>query len=261
MADEQALRREAVRWRLGGERPEEIAAELGRSTRWVRKWVARFRQGRADWAVGRSRAPARRAQRTAARIEGQVVEARRRLEADPRTQRGAWPSPGSCGCGGPILLRPPPRAASRGSSPGRGWPSPAAGGDRLPRPRPSSTRSLEFPRPAARGRHGRPPPAGRGPEGPQPHRQGRGHLHRVALQPLARQRPIWLAQHLVVAWRRLGLPATVQVASASRLRGAIGDPRTFGPVVRTSLNLGAVVRHIPQGSPAPRRGAIPPVRR
>src|SRR5205085_1802349 len=37
------LRREAVRRRRGGESPETIAAALGRTSRWVRKWVARRR--------------------------------------------------------------------------------------------------------------------------------------------------------------------------------------------------------------------------
>ncbi|NIA25807.1 MAG: hypothetical protein GWP04_09605 [Gammaproteobacteria bacterium] len=38
---EEKLRKEAVRRRLAGESPEEIAVSLGRTARWVRKWVAR----------------------------------------------------------------------------------------------------------------------------------------------------------------------------------------------------------------------------
>ena len=39
---EEELRQEAVRRRLAGESPSDIASELGRSTRWVRKWVVRY---------------------------------------------------------------------------------------------------------------------------------------------------------------------------------------------------------------------------
>ena len=38
---EEELRKEAVRRRLAGESPTEIAAVLGRTSRWVRKWLAR----------------------------------------------------------------------------------------------------------------------------------------------------------------------------------------------------------------------------
>ncbi len=56
---ERELRVEAVRRRLAGESPTEIAAVLGRTTRWVRKWVARHDEDGHDgqWAQSRSRAP------------------------------------------------------------------------------------------------------------------------------------------------------------------------------------------------------------
>ncbi len=38
---EEDLRREAVRRRRAGESAEQVAAALGRTTRWVRKWVVR----------------------------------------------------------------------------------------------------------------------------------------------------------------------------------------------------------------------------
>ena len=58
MSDEER-RKEAVRRRLAGESPTEIAEALGRTTRWVRKWVARHsEEGHQDgWAEGHSRAP------------------------------------------------------------------------------------------------------------------------------------------------------------------------------------------------------------
>lgn len=52
---EEELRQEAVRRRLAGESPTEIGAALGRTTRWVRKWVARHGEvGHSDtWAESR----------------------------------------------------------------------------------------------------------------------------------------------------------------------------------------------------------------
>lgn len=89
MADEEGLRKEAVRRRLAGESEASVADDLGRSGRWVRKWLARFRQGGDDWFKSASRAPKESPQRTPERVERQVVEARRCLEEDPRAQRGA----------------------------------------------------------------------------------------------------------------------------------------------------------------------------
>ena len=88
---EQEVRREAVRRRLAGESPAEIAEELGRSTRWVRKWVARHREiGDQDsWAQNQSTAPVHSPTRTPAEIEAQILGARERLVANPRAQYGA----------------------------------------------------------------------------------------------------------------------------------------------------------------------------
>lgn len=79
--------------------------------------------------------------------------------------------------------------------------------------------------------------------------------HRVALEPLARQRPIWLAQRLVAAWRRLGIPRIIQLDNHAALRGSINNPRRFGPVVHTAVALGVVPRFVPLSEPW-RQGAI-----
>lgn len=73
---EEELRREAVRRRLAGESPEAIARSLGRSRRWVSKWVARHEVGGEDWAAGARRGPARAPHRTPAEIESLVLAVR-----------------------------------------------------------------------------------------------------------------------------------------------------------------------------------------
>lgn len=98
MGDEEGLRREAVRRRIAGESEAAIAADLGRSRRWVRKWLRRYRTDprRDRWFQARSRAPERSPHQTPQHICDQVVEARRKLE-DDRGRSAARPRwPGSC---------------------------------------------------------------------------------------------------------------------------------------------------------------------
>ncbi len=87
---EEDLRKEAVRRRRCGESAEEIAAALGRTDRWVRKW-ARAEEGRGSeaWAKGRSRAPHRSPTRTPQELRRLIVDARLRLESNPCAQYGA----------------------------------------------------------------------------------------------------------------------------------------------------------------------------
>lgn len=88
---EEELRQEAVRRLLAGESPVEIAEALGRTTWWVRKWVARQGEETGDesWALSRSRAPRRSPTRTSAELEALILAARERLVANPRAQYGS----------------------------------------------------------------------------------------------------------------------------------------------------------------------------
>jgi transposase len=80
---EEELRKEAVRRWLVGESPADIAAMLGRTTRWVRKWVARHgEEGHHDgWAGGRSRAPHTSPSRTDDELRQHVLAALERLHS------------------------------------------------------------------------------------------------------------------------------------------------------------------------------------
>src|SRR5579872_630921 len=88
---EEELRKEAVRRHQTGERAEEIAAALGRTSRWVRKWSARALEETAveHWAKDRSRAPHRSPARTPEGLRRAILEARLRLQENPRAQYGA----------------------------------------------------------------------------------------------------------------------------------------------------------------------------
>lgn len=86
---EEEARREAVARVLAGEPPGKVAADLGRTDRWVRKWVARYDPSDEEWAEERSRAPRTQGRRTPEDTERVVLEIRARLMADPWAQVGA----------------------------------------------------------------------------------------------------------------------------------------------------------------------------
>ena len=246
--EERELRMEAVRRRLSGESPTEIAEGLGRSTRWVRKWVIRARDGDSDWALDRSRAPYTSPRRTPDHVRRAVVEVRGRLASNPRSQFGAvaiaWELRR-------LGMRPVPELwtinrilASEGLS--------------KPRRRQARYQAKGVPYPWTL-----PAAAGVGHQGDL---LGPRHLeggvqfsvlntidlgsHRVATEIIERLWPPGLASALVASWHRLGLPRTVQFDNHSNFRGGI-PPRSsqFGPVVAACLDLGVTPRFIPLREP------------
>lgn len=87
---EQAVRREAVRRRLEGERRCDICADLNRSPAWFSKWWAKYRHNpRTDFS-DRSRAPHTSPQAIAPPVIDAVVSVRKILEAGqtPETRYG-----------------------------------------------------------------------------------------------------------------------------------------------------------------------------
>ena len=247
---EEELRKEAVRRRRGGESSEEIAAALGRTDRWVRKWVARAEEEASDegWAKGRSRVPHRSPTRTPAELRRLIVDARLRLEANPRAQYGplavAWelrrlgvdPIPNRWTIEREIaragLVKP--RRRSAGYVP-KGVPYP----DRAT-PEPGDLHQIDM-------------------VGPR-HLHGGIEFHALNLldvgsheadsQILQSPRPNLLATGLIGMWSRVGIPLIAQFDNHSNFRGAIPPAYgSFGPVVATCLDLGVVPRFIPVREP------------
>jgi len=79
--DEQALRREAIRRRLGGERREDICQALGRSLRWLDKWWAEYQRDPTSDLADRSRAPHTSPTQVPDEVVTAVVQIRKTLEA------------------------------------------------------------------------------------------------------------------------------------------------------------------------------------
>jgi putative transposase len=246
---EEELRQEAVRRRRAGETPEVIAAELGRTSRWVRKWVARAdEEVGSSWAQGRSRAPLSSPTRVPDEVRSLILDARRRLVANPRAQYGAlavaWelrrmgvePIPGPWTIERVIsaagLARP--RRRPFGYVPkGVAYPARLA-------PQPGTTHQIDM-------------------VGPR-HLDGAVEFHALNLidvgshladsEILTAARPTWIAAALVDMWGTVGVPAVAQLDNHSNFRGGIPPNWThFGPVVATCLDLDVTPRFIPLREP------------
>lgn len=247
---EEELRKEAVRRRLAGESPAEIAAVLGRTPRWVRKWVARHGEdGHEDsWAVGRSRAPHTSPNRTDGELRAQVLAARERLVANPRAQYGSLAIQWELRRLG-VEPIPPSRTieriiASEGlSRPRRRQPGYVSKG--VPYPTPAgvevgTTHQVDL-------------------IGPR-HLFGGVEFHTLNLVDIGSHavgndileivKPPLLAASLAGIWSRVGVPKVAQFDNHANFRGGIPPQfQHFGPVVATCLDLGVTARFIPLREP------------
>src|SRR3972149_2810431 len=87
---EQALRREAIRRRLQGERRCEICWDLGRATSWFDKWWAEYRRNPQTDLADHPRVPHTSPQQMPPTVVQAVVSVRQALEAanTPGTKKG-----------------------------------------------------------------------------------------------------------------------------------------------------------------------------
>lgn len=247
---EEELRREAVRRRLAGESPTEIAAGLGRTTRWVRKWVARHYSEGSDqrWAQSRSRAPHSSPTRTSAELEALILAARARLVANPRAQYGALAIQWELRRVG-VSEIPPARTIERVL---------ARAGVSRPRRRQLGYVPKAVPYPSA------------GIVEPGATHQidmiGPRHLfgaeqfhalnlidvgsHRAGSAIVTELRPPLLAASLAGIWTQVGIPTVAQFDNHANFRGGIQPAwQYFSPIVATCLDLGVTPRFIPVREP------------
>src|SRR5829696_1534910 len=240
---EEHARREAVARMLAGQPTAKVAADLGRSDRWVRKWVARFDPSETGGAADRSRTPATVANRTPAELERVVLAVRQRLMDDPWAQVGAaaiaW------------------ELTKLGLEPPAVWTI-----DRI-------LRRAGVAKRRARGRYvpkGTPYPAGRAVVQPGAHQEidlvgprylaGATAFHalnaidvgrrRCGIEILASKEERAVAEGLVRLWRRLGVPKVAQFDNGQTLQGR---GRVLALPVRLCLALGVRVRFIPFAEP------------
>jgi transposase len=236
---------------MEGESPTEIADALGRSTRWVRKWVARHVEDGHDnsWAQGRSRAPHHSPTQTSERLADLIITARRSLVENPRAQYGALAVQWELRRLG-VTDIPPARTIERVlQRAGMSRPRRARRNDYVPK-------GVPYPHPVdvvAGATH-------------QIDMIGPRHLvggvgfhvlnmvdvgsHEAGSGILDAARPALVAEGLAGIWARTGVPNVAQFDNHSNFRGGIPPAWAhFGPVVATCLDLGVTPRFIPLREP------------
>ncbi|MGH2712933.1 MAG: helix-turn-helix domain-containing protein [Thermoleophilaceae bacterium] len=237
---EEGLRIEAVRRRLAGESPQRIARSIGRSRRWVSKWVARHEPVSESWAVARK--PGRAVNRTGRSVESQVIAVRRRLAENPWAQIGsdaiAWELQKlnvEAPCTRTIerilaregLVRP--RRRERPKSKGLPYPAPAAElvGD-LHQADIVGPRHLDGGLPFVALNCVDIAP------------------HAAAIEIAPDQRETTLSAALIRLWERLGVPRRLQLDNGKPF---VLGAASLGEIVRVSLHQGSTPVFIPQGEP------------
>jgi transposase-like protein len=89
MANEEALRKQAITLHQQGKKVSAIAREVGRTRQWVHKWIKRYDAQSDNWCSSQSHAP-RNNHTISSTLEEKVVEARQVLEASPYLESGAY---------------------------------------------------------------------------------------------------------------------------------------------------------------------------
>lgn len=89
MANEEALRKQAITLHQQGKKVAAIARELGRTRQWVHKWLKRYNALCNTWCSSQSHAP-RNNQAIPSALEEKVVAARQFLANSPYLESGAY---------------------------------------------------------------------------------------------------------------------------------------------------------------------------
>ena len=220
-----------------------VAADLGRTDRWVRKWVARYDPADETWAEERSRAPRTQAHRTEQETEELVLKIRQRLHDNPWAQVGAvaiaWEME-------KLKVTPPERSSASLLAPTSPSAAPVSGTATYPRAspypggplviKPNAVHEIDL-------------------VGPR-HLQGALPFYALNAVDLGRRRAgieiiqskeEWqVAEGLVSLWRRLGVPGRAKFDNGQTFQGR---GRHLALPVWTCLALGARVRFIPFAEP------------
>lgn len=85
---EHNLRKIAIERYLKGENPKSIYEDLNRSKPWFFKWLKRYQSGEPNWFKDKPRAPVNRPTAISSTNKKQIIEVRRRLEAQKFAQIG-----------------------------------------------------------------------------------------------------------------------------------------------------------------------------
>lgn len=90
MANEEALRSQAIAMHSQGKSVATIARELRRSRQWVHKWINRYIEQSKDWNVSKSTAPHSNPNKLSSALEDKVIAIRKQLKESPYLESGAY---------------------------------------------------------------------------------------------------------------------------------------------------------------------------
>lgn len=241
---EQALRREAIRRRLQGERQCDICHDLNRSPAWFDRWWAEYRRCPQTDFADRSRAPHTSLQQTPSAVEQAVVSIRQTLEAG-QTAQTKYGLIGHRAIHNELQrlgIKPLPSLATIQRILAR---------HSLTHPRGAAIDTAYYPEPRAWAPH-----AIHATDLITRHLHGGQvvqnfhtfdhYSHAVHLSQYADKSAAAVMAHLLQTWRRLGIPAVAQFDNEACFRGGHSHPRVIGQVVRLCLFVGVEVVFIPE---------------
>lgn len=240
---EQALRREAIRRRLQGERPCEICRDLQRSDTWLTKWWNVYqRHPQTDFAA-RSRAPQTSPHQLPPAVEWAVLTVRRTLAAG-QTAATRYGLIGHRAIRSELErlgIQPLPSLATIQRMLARqGLTQPCgAAADHAYYPEPCAERPNALHATDLITRHLQ---GGQVVQNVHPFDH---YSHAVHLSQYPDKSCTAILAHLLGTWRRLGIPQVQQFDNEATFRGGHSHPRVLGQVVRLCLFVGVEVVFIP----------------
>jgi len=237
-------RANAVRRYLGGEAPERICASLGKTTRWLYKWVSRYTHDDPAWCKEHSRRPFSSPDRTPAEIEDIVKMVRLSLYNKglfcgnqaiqwEMSDMAVQPIP-SLSTIGRILRRCEltHRRTGRYVPKGKKYPE-------LPALRPNQTHQLDFVGPC--------------------YLTGPTRFYRLnaidpainlcGIEPITSRSAESVLSAVYAVWQRMGIPENLQVDNELAFFGSPAHPRSMGPLIRFCLHYGVNLWFIPPSEP------------
>jgi transposase InsO family protein len=237
-------RASAVERYFSGEDPESICASLGRTTRWLYKWVARHTPDDPAWCVDQSRRPLSSPTRTPAEIEKIVELVRLDLYNNDLfcgNQAIQWklndmevqPVP-SLSTIGRILRRREltHRRTGRYTPKGKKYPE-------LPGRLPNQTHQVDLVGPCYL----------TGPIRFYSLHAVDTSINRCGIEPMPSRAAQSVLDAVYAVWLRMGVPENLQVDNEWAFYGSPTHPRGMGPLIRLCLAFGVNLWFIPPSEP------------
>jgi len=237
-------RESAVQRYLAGENPERICASLGKTTRWLYKWVARHTPDNLTWFEDQSRRPLSSPYRTPAEIEKIVEMVRLSLynKGDfcgnqmiqwEMIDMGVQPVP-SLSTIGRILRRRQltHRRTGKYIPKGKKYPE-------LPALLPNQTHQVDLVGPCYLS----------GPIRFYSLNAVDVAINRCGIEPMVSKAAQSVLDAVFALWLRMGIPENLQVDNELAFYGSPTHPRGMGPLIRLCLNYGVKLWFVPPSEP------------